>query len=130
MSTSRPDPFGTVLAAIVIGAASGGALLCVVLIAAHGLPRGVDTAFADIVILGAAAGLVLGAGVAGVVGWSLGPWRRLVVGMIAAAGTALVGVLTTVADIAGGRGGLAALGVLCLAAILLARRIFVAREAE
>ena len=130
MSTSSgPDPFGTVLAAIVIGAASGGALLCLVLISAHDMPRGVDSAFADIVLAGAAGGLTVAAGVGAIVGRSLGAWRRIVVAMIAAAGTALVGVLTTAADMAGGRAGLAVLGALCLGAILLARRIFFAKDA-
>jgi hypothetical protein len=63
------------------------------------------------------------------VGRPLGAWRRLVVAMIAAAGTALVGVLTTAADMAGGRAGLAVLGGLCLAAILLARRVLLAPDA-
>ncbi len=130
MSTSSgPDPFGTALAAIVTGAASGGFLLCIVLVAAHGMPRGVDSAFANIVLLAAAGGLTVAAGVASLVGRTLGGWRRAVVAMIAAAGTALVGVLTTAADMAGGRLGLAVLGGLCLGAILLARKIFLAPDA-
>jgi hypothetical protein len=127
-TSSGPDPFGTALAAIVIGAASGGALLCTVLIAAHDMPRGVDTPFADIVLAAAAGGLTVAAGAAGLVGRGLGAWRRAVVAMIAAAGTALVGVLTTAADMAGGRAGLAVLGGLCLGAILLAARVFFGRD--
>ena len=129
MSTSRPDPFGTALAAIVIGAASGGALLCGVLFASYGMPRGVDTPFATIVLAGAAVGLISAVAIAGMVGWSLGAWRRIVVGVIAAAGTALVGVLTTAADMAAGRLGLAVLGAFCLAAILIVWRVFHSRDA-
>jgi len=128
-TSSGPDPFGTVLAAIVIGAASGGALLCTVLVAAHDMPRGVDTPFANIVLAAAAGGLTVAAAVAGLVGRSLGAWRRAVVAMIAAAGTALVGVLTTAADLAGGRAGLAVLGAACLGAILFARAVFLGRDA-
>jgi len=123
-TSSGPDLFGTALAAIVIGAASGGALLCTVLIAAHDMPRGVDTPFATIVLAAAAGGLTAAAGVAALVGRRLGAWRRAVVGMIAAAGTALVGVLTTGADLAGGRAGLAVLGAVCVGAILVAARVF------
>jgi hypothetical protein len=128
-TSSGPDPIGTVLAAIIIGAAAGGALLCAVLVAAHDMPRGVDTPFANIVITAAAAGLTVAAAVAGTIGRSLGPWRRIVVAMIAAAGTALVGVLTTAADMAGGRTGLAVLGALCFGAILLALKVFLAKDA-
>jgi hypothetical protein len=129
LSTSSADPVGTAIAAIVTGAATGGAFVCAVLIAAHDMPRGAETPFATIVLAGAAFGLALAVGTAGWIGRSLGAWRRIVAGMIAAAGTALVGVLTTVADIAAGRIGLGFLGALCLAAIVIVRRIFSAKDA-
>ncbi len=122
------DPLGAALAAVFIGSATGGAVVCLVLLAGYWMPRGPDTTFGTIALLGAAGGLVAGA----IVGWtlarSLPVWRRAVVAMIAAAGTALVGVLTTAADIVGGRAGLAVLAGLCLLVIVGAYRIFLAPE--
>jgi len=122
------DPLGAALAAVFIGSATGGAVVCLVLLASYWMPRGPDTTFGTIALLGAAGGLMAGA----IVGWtlarSLPVWRRAVVAMIAAAGTALVGVLTTAADIVGGPAGLAVLAGLCLLVIVGAYRIFLAPE--
>jgi hypothetical protein len=69
----------------------------------------------------AAAGL---GGVAGawLVAWIVGRsvatiWRRLLVSAMAAMGSVLLLVATTLADLLAGRWGLAGLGVFCLAAI-------------
>ena len=123
------DPLGTALAAIVIGAAAGGALVCGVLIAVHELPRGADTPFAGIILGTGAAGLGCAALVAFTIARALGVWRAAGAAMTGVAGTALVVVLTTPADIAAGRLGLAVLGALCVGAMILARRIFFARAA-
>ena len=66
MTSVRPelDAAGTALAAIIIGGATGGSLLCAVLAATHGMPRGVDTPFANIALGAGAAGLALAAAVA------------------------------------------------------------------
>lgn len=122
------EPLGAALAAVFIGSATGGAVVCLVLLASYWMTRGPDTPFATIAVLGAAGGLVAGA----IVGWtlarSLPVWRRAVVAMIAAAGTTLVAVLTTAADIVGGPAGLAVLAGLCLLVIVGAYRIFLAPE--
>lgn len=99
------------------------------LIAVHELPRGADTAFAGVLLASAAAGLGCAALVAFTIARTLGVWRAAGAAMSAVAGAALVVVLTTPADIAAGRLGLAALGVACLGAMLLARRIFFSRAA-
>jgi hypothetical protein len=113
----------TALAAIAIGAASGGAVICAVLAAAHGMPRGAESAFANIVLGGAAAGLATAASVGFALARRLGVWRSLLAAIIAVSGAALVAVLTTVADIAAGRTGLLVLGVLCAAIIAGAARL-------
>jgi hypothetical protein len=107
----------TALAAIVAGAASGGAVVCVVLAVAHGMVRGADQPFADVALGGAAAGLVVAASVAFLIGRPLGTWRAFAVAISAVAGSALVAVLTLPVDMAAGRGGLLAMAGLCLAAL-------------
>ena len=111
-----------------IGAAAGGALVCGVLIAVHELPRGPDSSFAGGVLGTGAAGLGCAALVACTIARALGVWRAAGAAMSGVAGAALVVVLTTPADIAAGRLGLAALGALCVTVMLIARRIFFARE--
>ena len=120
---------GTALAAIVIGGASGGALLCLVLAATHGMPRGTDTPFARLAIGAGAAGLALAAVTGFVLARPLGVWRSAVSSMVAVAGTALVGVLTPVADMLGGTFGLLVLAVLCVAFIAVAWRLRTTRNA-
>ena len=111
------DLVRTALAAIVAGAASGGAVVCLVLALAHGMARGADQPFADVALGGAAAGLALAAGVAFLVGRSLGSWRASAVAVSAVAGCALVTALTLPVDMATGRVGLFAMAGLCLAAL-------------
>jgi hypothetical protein len=97
-----------------------------VLIAVHEMPR--SSGFAGLVLATGAAGLGCAALVAFTIARTLGVWRAAGAAMSGVAGAALVVVLTTPADIAAGRLGLAALGALCLGAMLLARRIFFARD--
>lgn len=66
---------------------------------------------------------------AGAVAWAVGRtlstvWRRLVVSMMAVMGTALTLFVTTLADLAFGRWGVATLGLVCLGAIGVAYRLF------
>jgi hypothetical protein len=121
-----PDGIGTALAAVSIGAAAGGALLCLILAAAHDMPRGADSRFADVALGGAAAGLSFAAAVGFALARRLGVWRAALVAMIAVSGAALVTVLTTAADIALGRTGLLLLALLCIGVIAGARRLFYA----
>jgi hypothetical protein len=111
--SSTSSPIGIAVASIAIGAASGGAIVTGILIAGYGMPRGPETAFANLVIGGAAGALA----VAAIAGFAsarrLGTWRSLLVAIIAVSGTALITVLTTVADMALGRSGLLLLAVLC-----------------
>jgi hypothetical protein len=70
-------------------------------------------------------GLVAGA----LVAWSLGrpldnAYYRAVLAMLGVFGTALIGALTVPAHMLAGRWGLAVLGAACVAAIPVARRIF------
>lgn len=118
------DGVGTALAAISIGGASGGTVVCLVLAAAHGMARGPDQPFADIALAAAAAGLVVAAGLAFTVGRNLGTWRAIMLAVSATAGSALVTVLTLPADMAFGRAGLLGLGGLCVGVIVLAMRLF------
>jgi hypothetical protein len=125
---ARLDRVGTALAAILSGAAAGGALLCLILAAAHDMPRGPQTAFADIALAAGAAGLSLAAAVGALLAWRLGVFRAAMVGMVAVAGSALIGIFTTLADLLGGRAGLLVLAALCGGAILVTRRVFHARD--
>ena len=122
--SSRPhDLVRTALAAMLAGAASGGAVVCVVLAVAHGMVRGKDQPFADIALGGAAAGLAVAAAVAFVVGRPLGTWRAFAVAISAVAGSALVTVLTLPIDLVAGRTGLFVMAGLCLAALAGAWRM-------
>jgi len=126
MPTERDvlDLLGRALASISIGAASGGAVVSLVLAAAHGMVRGVGQPFTSIALAGAIGGLV----VAGLTCWTiarpLGTWRAILATLSALAGAMLITVLTLPADMAAGRAGLLMLAALCIAVILLARRIF------
>ena len=121
--SSTSSSIGTALAAIVIGAGSGGAVICAILIAAYGMPRGPQSAFADVVLGGAATGLAAAAVAGFLAARRLGAWRSLLVAIIAVSGAALVAVLTTVADMAAGRPGLLTLAVLCAVMIAAAARL-------
>jgi hypothetical protein len=123
------DKVGQAIAAISIGGASGGTVVCLVLTAAHGMARGPDQPFADVALAGAFAGLAVAAGVAFTIGRALGTWRALMVAISAVAGSALVTVLTMPADLAFGRTGLLALAGLCVTIIALATRVFFPRRA-
>jgi hypothetical protein len=98
----------------VVGGGSGGALLCLALAATHGMQRGPDTPFANIAIGALAASLTSAAAVGFALARPLGVWRAAVSAMVSLAGAALVGVLTTAADIAGGTIGLLVLAALCI----------------
>ena len=112
------------LGSIIIGAGTGGALMCILLFASYWMARGPAGAFATVAVVAFAGGLVSAAVVGGAVSRGLGsPFRRIMVATISVAGTAFIGILTTVADMLGGKAGLAVLGGLCLAAMLGARRL-------
>jgi hypothetical protein len=70
----------------------------------------------------------------GLVAWSLGrplenAYYRAVLAMLGIFGTALIGALTVPAHVLAGRWGLAGLAAVCVAAIPLARRVFLGRSA-
>jgi hypothetical protein len=93
------------------------------LIAGYGMARGPQTAFADLVLAGAAASLGVAAFVGFVSARRLGTWRSLLVAIIAVSGAALFTVFTTVADMALGRTGLLALAVLCAVILVAALKL-------
>jgi hypothetical protein len=128
ISSGPRDLVRTAIAAIAAGAATGGAVVCVVLAVAHGMARGADQPFADIALGGAAAGLAVAASVAWFVGRPLGTWRAFGVAISAVAGSALVTVLTLPVDMAAGRAGLFALAGLCAAVLVVVVRMLT-REA-
>jgi hypothetical protein len=111
---------------VLVGAATGGGFACAVLFASYGVMHGAATSGA----LGtsvAVAGLG-GVAAAWLAGWMIGRslatiWRRLLVSAMAAMGSVLLLVATTLADLLAGRWGLAGLGVLCLAAIAAGYRL-------
>lgn len=112
------------LGSIVIGAGTGGALMCLVLFGSYWMARGPQSGFAVVALLALAGGLVAAAVVAGSVARALGTvLRRIMVAMIAIAGAAFIGLLTTVADMIAGKVGLLALAALCLGAVVGARRL-------
>jgi len=123
---------GSALAAIVVGSATGGAVVALVLFAmsAHGLATPSATPEPIMPAVGPAAagfgGVVAGALVAWAVGRPVGGgFRRAALAMMAVMGTALVAGATLPAHRLAGRAGLAAVAALCLVAALVARRIFV-----
>jgi len=102
--------------------------VCVVLFAAYDLPRGPTSAFSNIALVAAVAGLAVAAGVTVTLARAaLGPWHAALAAMVAVAGAALITALTTAADLALGRPGLLALLALCVAVIALAYRLHYAR---
>ena len=127
MSGQGRDPLGVALAGVVIGGATGGAIVCLVLTALHDATRG-SPVYLNLLFLGGAGGLIAAAAVAWTVGRQVGnPFRRAMVAMVAVAGAAFVGALTVVADAAAGRAGLLGLTAACLAALGLAYRLLLAR---
>ena len=123
------DLIGTALASISIGAASGGALVCLVLAAAHGMERGKDQPFTYIALAGAACGLVVSAAVAWNIGRRLGVWRATLTTISAVAGGMLITLLTLPADMAAGRLGLLILAGICIGVMMLALKIFFPKPA-
>lgn len=98
------------------------------LFAAYSLPRGPTSAFSNIALLAAVAGLVVAAGLTVTLARAtLGTWHASLAAMVAAAGAALVTALTTAADLALGRIGLLALLGACLAVLALAYRLHYTR---
>jgi hypothetical protein len=120
--SSTSSRIGSAIAAIAMGAATGGVIICGFLIGAYGMPRGAQTPFANLVLVGAAAGLVVAALTGFWAARNLGAWRALLVAIISVSGAALFTALTTVADIAAGRPGLLALAILCAVVIAVAAR--------
>jgi len=99
-----------------------------VLFAVYDLPRGPTSAFSNIALLGAVAGLVVAAGLTVTLARAaLGTWHASLAAMVAAAGAALVTALTTAADLALGRFGLLALLAVCVAVLVLAYRLHYSR---
>ena len=107
-----------------IGAASGGAVLCLALLAYAPDPRQ-PAANALPVLVAGCGGLAAG----GLVGWALArglgsPLRRAMVAMMGVMGAAVVGGFTVPAHGLAGGWGLGGLFTLCLTAIVLAGRLF------
>lgn len=127
--SSTSSNIRTAIAAIAVGSASGGALISAALAVAYGMPRGPQSAFANVAITSAGAGLIGAAVVAFVLAKSLGTWRSLLAGIIAVSGASLVAVMTTIADGTAGRAGLIALTVLCGVVIVAASRYRAAADA-
>ncbi len=106
-----------------IGAASGGAVLCLALLAYAPDPRQ-PAANALPVLVAGFGGLAAGALVAAALARGLGsPLRRAMVAMMAVMGTAVVGAFTVPAHSAAGAWGLGVLLALCLGVILIAWRV-------
>ena len=96
--------------------------MCLVLFATYFMVRTPDGRFAPIAGLALSGGLATAALVAARIARALGSvMRRIMVAMIAVAGAAFIGFLTTAADMLGGKAGLAVLGALCIGAIASAR---------
>jgi hypothetical protein len=127
--SSTSSSVRTAVTSVAIGAASGGAIVTGILIAAYGMPRGPQTPFANLVIGGAAASLAVAAFVGFVCARRLSAWRALLVAIIAVSGAALFTVLTTVADMALGRTGLLVLAVICAVVIAAAAKLRPAADA-
>ena len=121
------DPVGLAVGSIVVGAGAGGVLMCLVLAASYWMIRSSDSRFVTVAGLAGAGGLVAAAAVGAVVSRGLGtPWRRVIVATISVAAAALIGALTTLADMIAGKTGLLVLGGLCALAIGVAWRGFLA----
>jgi len=120
---AQRDPVASAMGAVAIGAATGGAIICLVLFALHESPR-TGTMFFNALFAGGAGGLLAAAGVA----WMLArlvanPFRRAMTAMVALAGAAFVGALTVVADAAAGRIGLLGLAGVCVAVMAWVGRL-------
>ena len=115
------------LGSALIGAASGGAVLCLALLA-YAPDRSTPAANFLPVLVAGLGGLAAG----GIVAWALSrplgnPWRRAMVTMMGVMGSAVVGGFTVPAHGAWGAWGLAGLFGLCLAAIAAAWRLLLSR---
>ena len=115
------------LGSALIGAASGGAVLCLALLA-YAPDRGApETNFLPVLVAGLG-GLAAGAIVAWALSRPLGNlWRRSMVAMMGVMGSAVVGGFTIPAHGAWGTWGLAGLFAVCLAAIATAWRLLLSR---
>jgi len=111
------------LGSALIGAASGGAVLCLALLAYAPNPSAPAANFLPVLVAGLG-GLAAGGTVAWTLSRPLGnPWRRSMVAMMGVMGSALVGGFTVPAHGAWGTWGLAGLFALCMAAIAAAWRL-------
>ena len=127
---SAPRSSGGLRAALgsaVIGAASGGAVLCLALLAYRPDPAD-PTANAAPVLAAGLGGLAAGA----IVAWSLARnvgdvWRRTSVAMMGLMGAALLGALTMPVHRSAGTAGLLLLFAVCLAIMAAAWRLLLAR---
>jgi hypothetical protein len=118
------------LGSALIGAASGGAVLCLALLA-YAPDRSTPTANFLPVLVAGLGGLAAGAIVAWALSHPLGnAWRRSMVAMMGVMGSAVVGGVTVPAHSAWGAWGLAGLFALCLAAIATAWRLLLSRPAR
>ena len=122
---------GTALAGIVVGSATGGAVVALVLFAMSGSGPARPPAGAGPIMPAIGPALAGGGGaLAGaLVAWAVArplrnAFQRAALAMMAVMGTALVAGATLPAHELAGRAGLAAVAALCLAAILVARRVF------
>ena len=111
------------LGSALIGAASGGAVLCLALLA-YAPDRGAPAANFLPVLVAGLGGLAAG----GIVAWALSrplgnAWRRTMVTMMGVMGSAVVAGFTVPAHGAWGTWGLAGLFALCMAAIAAAWRL-------
>ncbi len=118
----QKDPVAAAIGSVVIGAATGGAIICLVLVALHESPR-TSPSFLNALFAGGVGGLLA----AGLVAWLLArslvnPLRRAMTAMVALGGAAFVGALTIVADAAAGRPGLLGLTGLCVVTMAWAGR--------
>jgi hypothetical protein len=120
----------------VVGSAAGGAVVALVLFAMSGYGLARPTAAPGVLMpafgpaLAGGGGVLAGALVAWAIAKPLGhAFQRAALAMMAVMGTALVAGATLLAHQLAGRAGLAGLAVLCLAVMLVARRVFLGGEA-
>ena len=110
-----------------IGAASGGAVLCLALLGYRPTPADPAENAAPVLLAGLG-GLAAGAIVAWTLSRDVGDrWRRTTVAMMGVMGAALLGALTVPAHSAWGSRGLAVMFGLCLAAIAATWRLLLSR---
>jgi hypothetical protein len=126
----NPGSARAALGSALIGAASGGAVLCLALLA-YAPNRAAPAANFLPVLVAGLGGLAAG----GLVAWALArqlgnPWRRAMTTMMGVMGSALVGGFTVPLHGAFGPLGLGGLFALCLAAIAAAWRFLLRGSSE